>query len=323
MNTKSAILNLITAAVVAAVPFTVSANPDRENAKQVDDVTVAMPGIQINHVVLKVVNNAIKPDLVVIGATKSSMKIHLEGYVRCSKKTNFHSSYMHFGIAHRTSQNGLNETDSLYKAPFSATVAIWAGINGWVTENSSSSDFTIPLNKAKLGPASVAFNPIIEFKKKMKAYVENGGNKAKFLREDYSFSVQKEITLAAKCRDEKSPHTSGWGTHTITVPISIKYEGNPNVKDGAQTNANSNQLMAPFIVNSAKVVPLQTNPKFDEPSKLKFRLSIKASGAGLAQYRLVEKNGGKIHVESEARNLSDGKSGGTTFFFTVPQKETS
>lgn len=292
---------VISVVAVAALPFTAMANPDRDNDEQVDDVTVSAPGIQVQHVSLKIINNAKSALNAVVGTTHSSMKINLQGSVKCAKKTYYQpsSSVMHFGLAHRNSNGGLNQIKSLHTANFATSVTAHGGSGvGWITEGAPDADFSVPFNKIKNGPPDVTFDPVVEFNKKMDAFVDGGGSKADFLRNDRSFTVKRMISLSAMCRKNKHPFIGGFGAHNIFVDLRVNYKGDPDIKGGVQPLAQNGQIQAAFLINSAEAVSVKKNPAFNGPSKMKFRVTIKASGKGQVKYRLIDHQGAKSPIRT-------------------------
>jgi hypothetical protein len=293
-----------------------TANSPRNNAEQVEDVTLSQKGINI-HVVLR--NKAVDKHVnsVDIQPEKSSMNIPFQGLVKCkkSKKVDFTGARAYFGTVSR-SGNSIEKVNSLYDATYHPSFATWTGlIGGWITEAGNYDPFVVPLNKVKNGHPAVRFDPVALFNEKLQSHINGGGSKLDFLKNDQSVTVNRPVSLAGTCREAESysKSTHGSGYITVSMPLTILYKGDANLH-AAIANNSPNQFASEFQVSSASVTPFVKDYVGQCPVYLKFRVAFKTQGVGDVKFRLISEQGAKGSVKTI--KVSKNDNGTKIFDFT-------
>ncbi|WP_421780391.1 hypothetical protein [Kiloniella litopenaei] len=99
---------------------------------------------------------------------------------------------------------------------------------------------------------------------------------------------------------------------TASVPIGIKFKGDPTLVKSSPAQVSKNDLAAPFALTEAKVAPHVKNYHGQCPADLGFRLTFKAQGKGTVKYRLVSELGAKgpvnsVHFNNDGHKIIDFK----------------
>jgi len=306
---KTVVMSASVIALGAGAISPAFANSPRSNAKQVANIDLkAKDGIYF-HVVLKNTSGNKNIKNINIKPTKSTMALALRGDVKCQKDkgTDFARAEMYFGRVTRVGSE-VKATNALYNANYNPSFSEWTGvIHKWITEGGNGQPFVVPLSKVKNGNADLRFDPVAEFNKKMTAYVNNGGSKIEFLKKDQYLTVNRPVSMSGTCRESTGFGKSKFGSGYMTVqfPITIKYEGDPQLKSGIGSGPQNQQLQAKFMVTDAKVTPYMKNYVGQCPANLKFRVAIDVQGAGVVKYRLVSAQGAKGPVNSMSFTKND------------------
>lgn len=285
---------LTTSVLVAATAFnpTAFAKSAHTNSEYVEDVTLEMKGSLLNMVELKNISSSKLISKVNIQPVDTVMNIPLRGFIQCikDKKIDFEKARMFFGTAHLQG-NSIVPVNATYQHSYYPSYQVWTGIlGGWMAQAGNSTPFEVPLAKIKNGHPSVRFDPVEEFNKKLAEHVNGGGTELEFLKNDQIFSVERPVTLAAYC--SKGPIPKG-GYATTMVPISIRFQGDPNLVKPSPMPASQNNLAAKFALTDAKVSPNIKNYVGKCPVDLGFQLSLEAQGKGAVKYRMVNEVGAK------------------------------
>jgi len=313
MNSLSKTLLLTTGIVAIGLGSlnAASANSPRSNSPLVDDVTLSAPGINLNHVTLQNTGGN-HVSQVQFAPSSSSMNISLEGHVTCAKDKDidYHSSLAVYGTVARQGNN-IVATNVLYEDSYNPTATIWTGLlNGWLTEGGGNAEpFNVPLASVKNGHPAVRFDPVAEFTAAMNQFIQNGGTKLGYLQQDRFVTVNRPISLAGICEEDG---VLGGGYETISVPLTIKWDGDQSLTGGIGPLNSQNNLAIPFQVTSASVTPHIEDYVGECPKDLKFDVDIEAVGTGTVEYRLVSEQGAKGPIN--VMNFNNG--GEKTSVFT-------
>lgn len=155
---------------------------------------------------------------------ETSLSFDYSGSAEC-KKGNAAGAYMFFGAVSINGEN-LNSFGALHdqnNMPIS-----WD--DGGVVEYSEGT-FNVPLSKLKVGHPALRVGAIEELEKKAQIYVQGGGTRVDFYREDQHLVLQRPISLAALCKNNNNTKGS-FGYETKNHTIQITYKGDPALIDG-------------------------------------------------------------------------------------------
>ena len=298
------------------------ANSPRSNSSQVRDVTLSQPGINL-HVQLENKSQNKHVSNVNIQPTSDVMAIPLKGFVQCAKDkgTDFIGAKMYFGTVQRTGKNVV-PINVLHEDTYYPTASEWTGLlGGWVAEAGNYEPFEVPLGAVKNGPQDLRIDPLAEFNKKLQKHINEGGSKLEFLKKEQFITLNRPISLAGTCRESISFSQSeiGSGYITASIPITIRYKGDPELYGGVDKGNMANDLAVPFQVTSTKVIPHVKDYVGECPVDLKFRLSMKAQGTGTVKFRMVSEQGAKGPIHSINFNKND--LGSKVFDFTRAIKD--
>ncbi|WP_169566001.1 hypothetical protein [Sneathiella limimaris] len=313
---KAVSTSVLALAMALSVSGGAEANSSRSNASQVLDVTLSQPGINF-HVRLKNVSKDKHISKVNIQPESDVIKFPLKGLVKCAKdkSTDFIGARAYFGSVKRIGKD-VFPINSLYDAKYHPSFSEYTGlVGGWITEGGNADAFEVPLSAVQDGHPALRVDPVALFNEKLQAHMGQGGSKLEFLKKDQIITVNRPISLVGTCREATGFDTSvaGSGYETTSVPVTIFYQGDPNLKGGLQAAGLNGQYTAPFQVTEAKVVPHVKDYVGQCPVDLKFRLSMKAQGAGKVNFRLVNEKGIKSKLYNLTFSKSDG--GNKTFDF--------
>lgn len=305
LNFASKSATLMTALLVGL--SSAAANSPRNNAAQVENVTLSQPGINM-HVTLN--NTAVNKhvDNMQIEPDNTVMHLPLNGYVKCVRdsKTTFGSARAYFGTVMRHNQD-IQPINSLYDASYAPSFSQWAGVvKGWITESGNVGSFQVPLNKVKNGHPAVRFDPVELLNAKLQEHINKGGSKLEFFKRDQYITVDRPVSLAGTCRETAnfSGATFGSGFVTVTVPLTITYKGDAKLFDAIGSESSTGKFAVPFQVTSAKVIPHIKDYVGQCPADLKFNLPVYAQGTGTVKYRLISETGAKGSVNNLEFNKS-------------------
>ncbi|MBO6826520.1 MAG: hypothetical protein JJ879_09980 [Sneathiella sp.] len=283
------------------------ANSSRSNASQVKDVTLSQPGINF-HVKLENKANNKHINNIDIQPMSDVMAFPLKGFVQCAKdkSVSFSSAKVYFGSVQRTGKTVV-PVNVLHEAKYFPTASEWTGlIGGWVAEGGNYQPYEVPLSAVKNGPADLRIDPIAEFNKKLQKHINEGGSKLEFLKKEHLITINRPISLVGTCREsiDFSKSEFGSGYETQSIPVTIHYKGDPDLYGGIQKDNTANDFAALFQVTSASVTPHVKDYVGECPVDLKFRLSMKAQGAGTVKFRLIGEKGykGGVHTINFTKN---------------------
>jgi len=149
---------------------------------------------------------------------------------------------------------------------------------------------------------------------------QNAINEVSFLAKQKSIAITNSITtqLGVKCDKEV--------TERVFVNLltnAIKYTPNNGAITLSANEPNDKSgLVKVQVTDSGQGIPKdKLSTVFDKFGQVSAKQSggVRSTGLGLTFCKMaVEAHGGEISVESEIKNLSAGKVGGTSFIFTLP-----
>ncbi|WP_417453066.1 hypothetical protein [Kiloniella sp.] len=287
----------ILALTATALTPVVNANSPRSNSDYVKDVTLSMKGINVNMIELKNMSGSKLMSKINVQPVNTVMNIPLKGFVQCSKskKIDFNKGRMYFGAAQRQG-NKIVPVNALYEDGYHPTFKVWTGtFGGWIAEAGNAEAFKVPLANIKNGHPSVRVDPVEEFNKRLEEHVNGGGDELDFLKQDQFFSIMRPVSLAGYCN--KGADSRG-GYVTASVPIGIKFKGDPTLVKSSPAQVSQNNLAAKFALSEAKVAPHVKNYVGQCPADLGFRLTFKAQGKGTVKYRMINEVGAKGPINS-------------------------
>lgn len=205
--------------------------------------------------------------------------------------------------------------------------------NSWVNKPSTVKNWEVPLNKLKNpGKPSYEFDALKIFNAEMQKFINNGGTKTDFLKQDRVIQVERSLSMHTGCRKMNGQGKLtklAYGTDTEPVTMKIQYKGNPNLSQVAAPVANNNQVdpgYQPLKITYASITPYAPSYVGKCPANLKFRVEIKGQGKGHVKFRVH----GKSDENWQAENLTqiyqsvplafNAPEGGTAadFFYEVP-----
>lgn len=90
----------------------------------------------------------------------------------------------------------------------------------------------------------LTFNPAREYEKKLKAFIAKGNSAAEYLRETQAFDMEMTVNLVAWCKMASNANSvlagkTYAGFAARKVPVTILYNGDPNIVDGPTARAKS------------------------------------------------------------------------------------
>jgi len=315
----------ILALALGVTSQTAQANPNNQNSEYIDNITLTPSGgIYPNMVVLR--NSATNKQIDALNVTlqNSHIDIDMSGSVACQKdkEVDYFDSRAFFGPASLFVETVLTPK-ALYDAPFFPSNKKWEGISGWgVTESGDGQPFSVPLAQIKNGDPAVRFDPIAELNAKLQQHLGSGGTKLDFYKSDHIFTVKRPITLASTCRKYVSPGktTPKSGYETKMMDLTIKYEGDPNLRKvgvlNAQLGGNLPQQInqnLPMQLNSATFQPNMPHHIGQCPAKQDPKIRINYKGSGEGQIRFMIYDGSKTVYGSGALSFNSKNSGGNGY----------
>lgn len=208
---------LASAAVSAALP-----------PHYVQSVTLSpAQGINTNMVVLKNVSANKHIDAIQVQPAQSNLAIDLIGHVSCEPHKNivFEKATAYFGPGEA----------NLYSAGYSPIVTDGKG-NKRVTEAGNFDKFSVPLANLKQGHPAVRFDPMQELNKALQTHLNGGGTKLSFYQQDHFITVKRPVSMRGWCKVEGTNDSQSVDANA-TVDITVKYEGDPDLKLTGTLNA--------------------------------------------------------------------------------------
>ncbi|WP_422367142.1 hypothetical protein [Pelagibius sp.] len=303
-------------ALAAGLAFSGPVLAQAQYSEYVDSIQLSRAeGIHID-VVLQ--NTSANKDLnaVNIQPKSNTLELDLFGHIKCSKdkKITSHKARAYFGPVNLVNDQ-INATTALYEdgAAFPGFI-LWTGnLNGWVTEANEDIPFSIPLAQIKQGSPAVRFDPVAELNKKLQTHLGEGKSKASFYQKEQFFTVQRPITLAGWCK--RSPGVAKAGYRTVMMALTIRYEGDPEVKNtpvlspkiGGQQPGQFQVGDQPFKITSMTFQPDMPHYVGGCPDEATIRVDYIGQGRG--EIRIRVNDGGQTIYDSPkiAFDSKDGK----------------
>lgn len=165
--------------------------------------------------------------------------------------------------------------------------------NSWVNKPSTVKNWEVPLNKLKNpGKPSYEFDALKIFNAEMQKFINNGGTKTDFLKQDRVIQVERSLSMYTGCskmNGQGKVTKLAYGTDTEPVTMKIQYKGNPNLTNIAVATTNNGQInmgYQPLKITYATIKPYAPSYVGKCPAELKFRVEIKGQGKGQVKYRI-------------------------------------
>ena len=182
----------------------------------------------------------------------------------------------------------------VHKAKFDiGTKYYYNSQNKWVTSPGAVQNWEVPLNSLKnAGKPDYEFDALKIFNAEMQKFIDNGGTKLDFLKQDRVIEVERFLSVYTGCRKlngQLEVTKLGYGTDVEPITMKIEYKGNPNLTNVAVQMGNNQQLNAgyqPMKVTYAVIKPHAPSYVGKCPADLKFRIEIKGQGKGELKYRI-------------------------------------
>lgn len=248
---------------------------------------VGEQGINTNMVVLKNVSANKHIDAIQIAPTKPNLDIALVGDVKCEahKEINFEKARAYFGPSEV----------SLYSATYSPNITDGKG-QFRITESGNDSKFSVPLAQIKQGHPAVRFDPLQELNKALQKHLSDGGTKLSFYQQDHFIKVERPVAMRGWCKVEGT-NDSQSADANANIEITIKYEGDPDLKLSGTLNAqlanSPNQINndLPIVLNKADFQP--NIPHYygqclpEGGTKIRINLQLSGNAPGLLDLKVV------------------------------------
>lgn len=271
----------------------------------VDDITLTGVPSAVD-VILKDVSGGNSIVAVNVQPQTQTLTFPVNSVVKCSKSSNgyshsrvgfgaFNPTFLDAGVVHHEENPNAGHTT-------------WTGTK-WITEAAATHNYQVSLNELKNpGKPSYQLDVLAEFNAAMDNFIQQGGTKLDFLKSNRTIEVERSVSVLGACW--KGFSDKGYATHTKTVTIRIKYQGNPNLTAiNAQLNGNmANQVQVgkqPMKVTTGQILPHAPNYVGACPVDLKFDVRMNGVGNGQVKYRINE--GGSTVYNSTPVNFADGK----------------
>ena len=289
-----------------------SANPANHNAGLMAWMTLQP---NQNNLAITLENTAESKQVgnVDIKPTTNHLTIGLEGQIQAEQEEfgvnqteipevilasdHYGQSFLHWGTVFLDGME-VKATEILASQPYQP--AYWLHNIEWTMQSSSHEPFLVPLDSIKDGSADIRFRPVEEFNNLVDTWVQEGGSRLLYLRQDHEFTVMRPVSLSGTVIDhvafnpEGGPIVEGAGYHTEMMPITVKYIGDPDLMADLPDQGPDDKAV-PFQVTTASVVTQLYDLNYEGqcPTELDFGLTIHAVGQGMVEYRLVDKLGAK------------------------------
>ncbi|WP_420560602.1 hypothetical protein [Tepidicaulis sp.] len=225
----------------------------------------------------------------------------------------------------------------VHKAEFDIGVKYYNNSqNEWVNDPAAVQNWEVPLNSLKnAGKPDYEFDALKIFNAEMQKFIDNGGTKLDFLKQDRVIEVERFLSIYTGCRKlngQLEVTKLGYGTDVEPITMKIKYKGNPNLLEPAivaVTPGGNNQVNAgyqPLKITYAAITPYAPSYVGKCPANLKFRVQIKGQGKGHVKFRVHGKSDESWLTENLTQIYESGPrifnapEGGTdtNFFYEVP-----
>lgn len=235
---------------------------------------------------------------------ETELSFNLNGHVSCVADNDimYDSSKAYFGPVSLFIDT-ITDTQALYQSTYHPQFTDGKG-NKRFTEAGNFDPFVVPLAQIKQGHPAIRFDPVEELNKKLQQHINQGGTKLDFYQQDHFVNVQRTVSMAGWCRLEGS-NTKKAGFASTVVELTVKYEGDPNLKEMPVLNAQlannlPNQVANNFEVDLANVT-FQPNmphhygkclPDADPQIQLNLMFANKqnSKGPGTINLRVVPNN---------------------------------
>ncbi|MEX0615526.1 MAG: hypothetical protein WD177_06420, partial [Methylophaga sp.] len=111
-----------------------------------------------------------------------------------------------------------------------------AGKNPRIPESGNNEKFNVPLAQIKQGHPAIRFDPLQELNKELQQHLNQGGTKLAFYQQDHFMQVERTVSMAGWCK-LKNSNDSQVEDAMATVKLTVKYEGDPDLKLTGTLNA--------------------------------------------------------------------------------------
>lgn len=307
-------------ALAAGLAFSGPALAQAEYSEYVDSIQLSRAeGVHID-VVLQNASANKDVNAVNIQPKSNTLELDLDGHIKCSKdkKIEFQKARAYFGPVDLANDQ-INAPAALYDdgAAFHG-YSFWTGnLGGWIVEASSNDPFSIPLAQIKQGNPGLRFDPVEELEKKLQVHLGQGKSKVAFYQNEQFIQVQRPISLAGWCRKtlSGSQAVSKAGYRTVMMTLTIRYEGDPQVKVtpvlsaqiGGQQPGQFQVGDQPFKITSMTFQPNMPHHVGGCPDETTIRVNYLGQGKG--EIRIRVNDGGQTIYNSPkiAFDAKDGK----------------